>query len=44
MTPLFSLLILSERMSVAGLIGAGILLLCVAAEILTGEDSEKQNR
>ncbi|MBQ9269153.1 MAG: DMT family transporter [Oscillospiraceae bacterium] len=44
MTPLFSLLILSERMSVAGLIGAGILLLCVDEEILTGEDSEKQNR
>ena len=44
MTALFSFLILSEHMSAVGLIGAGILLLCVAAEILIGEDSEKQNR
>ena len=40
MTALFSFLLLGERLSAAGLIGAAILLGCVAAETLIREDGE----
>ena len=40
MTALFSFLLLGERLSAAGLVGAAILLGCVAAETLMQEDRD----
>ncbi len=43
MTAFFSFLILGERLSFAGLVGAGILLACVAAEtLMTDEETTKE--
>lgn len=40
LTAVFSFLLLGERMTPAGLIGSGIILACVAAEILTDKQTE----
>ncbi len=38
MTALFSFLLLGERLSPAGLLGAGVIVACVATESLLPED------